>query len=588
MTITIKARPEEAGIGAALGAGLGLACSSVISVGMPSLIPSLSAGAWGFTQSSLAAALSVAGAVAGGVLAWRQERDSHERGYRYFPDYREASKHLQVDQRAQFSGAQRRGQVAGITMGGVQWARATEVGAGAINGVIGAGKSVFMIGLADQAIGRGDRVVIHDPKGEDYVERYWKDDGTVVLLGPWDRRAAVWDAGADLPDPADADEFASAVCGADAAAGQNKSFHDNAALVLGGVIRSHMVSGKPWRWADLRNAMAQGAEALVRQAAEGDAAIRTAMASVFSGGELERGDKIALNILTTASRWLANYSAVDAMDTSRPRFSLRRWLNGTDHQNVKVVIFNNNKRYKSQAAALFGAMVTVVSDVAGSPEQPHVSADAQNGIWCIFDEAPKMGPTALMRIGEIIDLGRSRGFRMWFVFQDKTQLDGILGQEKAKPLTAFLNTRVYLHSGGETSEAVARRLGDRDVGRIITTADGGAVAGKTKTVVPQAVLRADALAGLQVRRIEGPPPHGVEFVMEYGDKLGKLLQPFFNKSNSRASKYLPSETWRRGSLPGAGPAASNGSPELPLDEGNGATASDDPGDSGTDDDFINM
>jgi hypothetical protein len=55
----IKVRIEEIAAGAVLGASLGLAVSTPLAVGMPSLIPTFAAGAWGFVQSAIAFSLTV-------------------------------------------------------------------------------------------------------------------------------------------------------------------------------------------------------------------------------------------------------------------------------------------------------------------------------------------------------------------------------------------------------------------------------------------------------------------------------------------------------------------------------------------------
>ncbi|MGC9186056.1 MAG: type IV secretion system DNA-binding domain-containing protein [Thiomonas sp.] len=52
--------------------------------------------------------------------------------------------------------------------------------------------------IIDQAPSRGDHVLLHDPK-DDYTASLSPRD--IVLLGPWDARAAMWDVSADMDSP---------------------------------------------------------------------------------------------------------------------------------------------------------------------------------------------------------------------------------------------------------------------------------------------------------------------------------------------------------------------------------------------------
>src|SRR5699024_4505924 len=67
-------------------------------------------------------------------------------------------------------------------------------------------KTQILKRLITQIIARGDRLIIWDVKG-DYTADFGRTKGA-VLLAPWDRRAAAWDVGADVPGRADARELA--------------------------------------------------------------------------------------------------------------------------------------------------------------------------------------------------------------------------------------------------------------------------------------------------------------------------------------------------------------------------------------------
>lgn len=556
----IKVRAEEVLIGAVLGASFGLALAAPFAAGMPALIPSVSEGAWGFAQSLVAVTFAGAFAAIGAWMAARQERDSHVSGAQFFPNFKEARERLQAIETRQFSAAQAAGKVQGITIGGVQLSRTREVGHLYVVGLPGAGKTVLLTSIIDQALARGDRLILHDPKG-DFIERYY-DPTNTVLLGPWDERAAMWDASADIDSEALADEFGASVAGK--VEGQNKFFHDAAGLVLAGLIRSYQKGDRHWTWSDIDKALGTHPVDLVMQAERGNDKIKGVLPSAFLGGDMAPGERAAISVLATSSAWLANYARLDAADQKRQRFSLRRWLTREAHEETQIVILNAAALYQTACESLFGSMLSTVSATINSTVMPKLSADAAGGMCCVLDEFPQMGSTALQKIQQIAELGRDRGVRMVTALQDETQLEAKVGKEKAAPMLAVQSTRIYMRSSDKTADAVSKRIGEREILRIDTTAQDGATAGKTKRADKQQVIRPGDLLGLRVRTQE--PPQGVELVMHIEDTLGRLIQPFPERHATKAPRLVESETWRNGPpspvpMPAAAPAEITPTPD---------------------------
>ncbi|MBN8726423.1 MAG: type IV secretion system DNA-binding domain-containing protein [Xanthomonadales bacterium] len=134
----------------------------------------------------------------------RQREDAARRAWWKFPRMPLAeAKALATGQAAQYSERQRKGKAPGIKIGGVELARTQETRHIVVVGTTGSGKTALLTGLIDQALARGDRLVLHDPKG-DYSAKYYTPE-SVVLLGPWDERSAMWDAASDIATPALAD-----------------------------------------------------------------------------------------------------------------------------------------------------------------------------------------------------------------------------------------------------------------------------------------------------------------------------------------------------------------------------------------------
>ncbi len=540
----VKVRAEEMVIGALVGAGVGVAVASPLALGLPSLTPwAAGIGFVGAAQAWLLWVCILAGSGLGGWWSSRQERDSHVRGATYLPDYILAAERLQMAQRAQFSDAQAAGRLHGIKIGSVEFARSQEVRHIVANGLVGGGKTVLLTNIIDQVLARGDRVLIHDPKG-DYTRRYF-DPATSVLIGPWDARATMWDGAADIDSPALADEFAQACVGR--VQGENKSFYDNAAKVIAGLIKSHMVGGEHWTWSELAEALSRDPHDIAAQAAKGDPHVRGAVPSAFreDRGALTNGDSSTFSIISSGTRWIANYAAVSTPES--PRFSITRWLLGTDHEDVKAVFLNNNAQYKSAAAAIFGAVLQSAVAVVNSAAMPERGADAPHAMWAVLDELPQAGPAVLEAVQQLAELGRSRGIRCVLAFQDEAQLAAAIGEAKAKPMLAVQGTRIYLSCSDSTADAVSRRIGEREVNRIETMAENGATGGKTKHLVQSRVIEPSALMGLHINRAGRHP--GAEMVLQVQDNLGLLVEPFPENREPIADALVESYQWRFGTLP---------------------------------------
>lgn len=540
----VRAQAEEVLIGGLLGAAIGLALVAPLAAGLPDVNPFTAYGFWGFLQAAVLWGGAAIGAGWGGMLVARQERDSHLRGAQYFPDFERARSELQKLEGRQFSSRQKAHEVRGIQIGGVELSRGTETGHIYAVGLPRSGKTVLLTSIIEQVLERGDRLVVHDPKG-DFTARYFNPE-SCVLLGPWDERAAIWDASADIDSPALAGEFGASVAGK--VEGQNKSFHDAAGRLIAGLIRSYQREKAAWSWSDLRSGMEGLPLDLVRRAVLGDRGIRSVMPSAFSSNpELTTGERAVLGVLGGASGWIANYASIDTPARQASRFSVRNWMLGEAHTNTRVVILNSNSLYETAGEAIFGAILATISAAVSSAIMPERSADAPGSIWYILDEFPQLGAAALNQVQRIAEVGRSRGMRIVTALQDEAQLAAKVGREKAAPMLAVQSTKVYMRSSDLTADSVAKRLGRREVNRLETTAENGALAGKTVKLVEQQVIQPSDLLGLHVRSDD--EPNGVELILHLEDTLGRLVQSFPARRPDIAAPFLESEDWKRGSLP---------------------------------------
>jgi len=566
----ITVRVEEIILGALLGALAALAFVAPIIMmivgpfaGWLALLHPLSGGTL-FHEAlrGLALLAVLAGAIAGGWFAVHQEAVEHVRGAQFFADPDEAAGLMAAREWQRMSAAQRSGEIRGIVIGGVELARRTEVEHILDIGQPGSGKTeAFAFPLIDQAMARGDRLLIHDVKGDITAARY--DDSTCVLLGPWDNRAAIWDAAADFATPALIDEFAATVCDASAEkSGQNLSFHRGAAQLLGGLMRRALVHGKSWSWTDLAADLTLPPVALAQRAVEGDARVGgTVPRLVHATGptvELGTGEAAYFSILSGATQFVAQMAAVERARPDARRFSIRRWMLDEDANvdGVQVVILNNNAQYATISKAIFGAVLRVLSSLVSSAAMPEVSPD-EPGTWLVIDEGASAGGVVLRELSSLAAVGRSRGVRVVLGIQDEDQLAAEMGGiEQARPLLAMQGLRYYVRPSPRAAAELVRLVGEREIKRLETTANAGAVQGKTATIDRVPVLTTGDLTGLRaLKKDPRARTVNIDFVAYIGDQLFRLVYPATPARAPRAPAYIASAAWERGNLP-MPPAAS--------------------------------
>lgn len=542
----VKVRVEEIAIGALVGIGVGIAATSPLTMGLPSLNPiAAGIGAAGFAQAALLWTGASAGGAVGAWWAARQERDSHEDGHRYWANYSEAVKAMQPGQTAQFSSAQRAGKLHGINLGGLELARSQEVRHMPIIGTNGSGKTAVLDSIINQVQDRRERLLIHDPQG-DYTRRLFGKGGT-VLGGPWDARAHMLDIAADICTPALAHQFATALVGK--VEGDNKSFYQGAAALIEGLIVARLDTHQPWSWRDLVDDMrGTPQEVAARAALAGDAVdVRKAIPSAFPPSkQLERADQSKISIATEATRWIRSYAVIDRPDT--PRFSIRKWLLGTAHQDIHTLILNANGQYQDACESIFGAILSVLVALVNSAEMPSVSADVP-GLWLILDEHPQVGMNAMEMLQKASALGRKKGVRSLLAMQDDSQAAAEVGAQKAGAMLAVQGMRCYTNLSPQMASTIANQVGQRRINRIETTSENGAMAGKTKHLVSEPAILVSDFTGLHPI-IEGPNK-GVELIVWIGDRLGRLLVPFIPKPDPETlvPALVESEAWKFGVMP---------------------------------------
>jgi len=568
MSTKLQVRPEEIAAGAGIGALTGYVSAFVLLLAAGPVRGGWSffehaifqpeASAWHRGAHAVLWAAGLIGAGFGGCLASRQDAEQHVSGIRYIAKHEAAARALMAIERPRMSKAQRAGQRHGLTIAGVELSRSRETEHMLVLGLPGAGKTAaVMLPVIDQVLGRlGSRLLAHDSKG-DFTTIYF-DPRSAVLLGPWDARSAIWDAAADIDSPALSDEFAASICGV-ADAGQNAHFHRGAATLLGGLIRARIASGSGWTWSEIAADLASDPIAMIEKAAAGDPLVQSAFPSAFAparGGQIEltKAERDVISTLANASRLIMQLAAVDSGRPDAMRFSLRHWIARTAHTEIRLAILNNSALYANAAREIFGAMLAVVTASVSTALPPEKSSDDDDAIFVIIDEAKQLGAGGMGAVTTLEEVGRSRGVRVIVALQDQSQLAALVGAEKAAPMLAMQAVRVYLRSSPESSTQIIESLGRREIRRLTSTPDGGALHGKSSsTDTGLAVMSASDIAGLHVTKLRDNTAD-IEMLIGLQDVVGRVVANSGPRRREIAAHASPCPAWSRGTLPAPAPA----------------------------------
>lgn len=481
----------------------------------------------------------------------------------------------------------KRGAIPGLKLGQfIQISRQREVGHISVNGVPGGGKTVLFKYLLEQIVRHGDRLLIHDPKG-DYSAFLTQlmynpnakansesdtsdfEKAQAVIFGPWDDRSVWWDIGADITDPQLAQTFAKTLF---PTVQGDSAFWSDAARELMGAAISYLIKtkgtwygyrvnehgekvlvqnkGAGWGWNDLAELISSGADKIIDAAKQADPNIELLIAKKVEGSRGGADEKLKQNILATiASKigWILPYARSNEFDPAS-RFSITEWLKAEPrYANLKTVILQNNLTYSARAEQVFTAMMSAFQAYVCSADMPEISAD-QPGYYMLLDEYPQLGTGVSDVVKKTMELARSRGVRVIFAYQDESQLDAIFGAEEGRVQRSLQQVKVYCKSDRSTAKNLAQSLGDKRVIKVTDRMQSAKLEQQRQEVnIP--VARSDDFTGLKiVGKSEGSDDSratGAEIAVFCDDVGGKAIVSFTEMQDIRP-KTITSYRWQYG------------------------------------------
>jgi len=316
-----------------------------------------------------------------------------------------------------------------------------------ILGSIGGGKTQAIMPLMLAAQERGDRMIIHDTKG-DFTSNL---PGDPIIIAPWDTRSMSWNIAADCQTKQDARELATRLVP------ESKdpmwSFAARQILV-GFLISLQQQRGQEWGWRDLAALVPlPQPELLLLMAKYNPEGVRA----------VEEASKTTQSILITLSSYMSIvFDLADAWG-DKPvdqRISFLDWLADDTHQQ-RMLILQNSGRFSGLSRAYIGGIIGLLSSKINSPD---FEDSKTRKIWFFLDEFPQLGK--LENFSPLLEVGRSKGVRVVIGAQDMAQIQKLYGDEDAQSWASMVGTQIFARiNPGETADWVAKLVGDRIVER---------------------------------------------------------------------------------------------------------------------------
>ncbi len=325
-----------------------------------------------------------------------------------------------------------------------------------LEGGIGSGKTVIMRYLMQQAIARGDKVIIYDVKGD-----FGPTIKDRLLLNPFAKQTARWDISADVISEDQARQLAAMLIpsGVD---GERFWSQAGQALLAGVFIILLRTKPKAWTFLDAYRLLLTPMHQLVPLLRQH----YPVATQIVQGND----NNMEAGVVATAVAGVAPFLEPLALAWGEPGsmgdVSFRAWLSKPEDSSPNVLILQGSPEHQDAAAAWIRMAVNLMAGVVLSPALPDYGSQR---IWFFLDELPSLG--AIPRLKEIVDRGRSKGMRIVMACQNLYQLEGLYG-DWAKSADANFGIRIYGRMlVSQRSRDICNFVGDqiREVTRVQTT-----------------------------------------------------------------------------------------------------------------------
>lgn len=413
-------------------------------------------------------------------------------------------------------------------------------------GTQGAGKTGLLRAWIEQIIARGDRLIVHDVKGDVTAglpaERF-------ILVAPHDIRSAAWDIARDIADRPAALEFAARSI--KTAHGDTMWADGAKALFADAIVALIQRHGDGWTLRDLYELLTSPPDQFKAALVASGAASAELIAFDDSGVQ-----RTSMSLLITL--WVAVFTTLKplvdawAVVPKERCFSLRDWLRDGRHL-PRTIIIQKSAVYPELSALVGGLLVERLAGALLAPGRPR---NHGGKVALVLDELAELGH--LRRLPNLLSVGREVGVLTIAAVQDLGQLVEIYGETVARTLESRFGIKVVGRlTAGDTAERISKvMIGERLV-QFMTPSDDpqrpGACVRHRETHPVFPVERLETELGVRTERGRLLVRH---LVLGLGDPA--LVDTPFTSWPDRRPAVRPA-TWVRGAVrPPPQPGAATG------------------------------
>ncbi len=412
-----------------------------------------------------------------------------------------------------------------------------EVRSFSLVGSPGSGKTTVLNGMADQAIARGDRVLLFDFKG-DFTERI--PDGKRVLLSPWDARAVRWALGSDVSTEVQARLLSECLIPINPRDTQPMWGNASRAILRAELHRLMAERRGTWGFHDLGDALL--ADILCP---DSDRVVQNLVKRYNPEASRIVQDltsKTTLSVLIDQSAALGDTLLLSRFDrelkkAGRPLLPLRSYLSGEVRENGRPlpVLLPVHPDSKTLTSAFVSAVFALASSIV--THFPDAKPEDRR-IWFFLDEVPQAG--RIPPITDFLVTARSKGCRTVLGFQTPAQVAETYGEKTLEIWDNATSVKIFLQCvSTEAKKYVSQSIGEREILAFKKSDNIGIAPAHTGHTTNWVDDREKLVSPDEAASLLGPGKNGVTGIVQIaGCDPALLTWPFRNYPRAAEARRL--------------------------------------------------
>ena len=344
---------------------------------------------------------------------------------------------------------------------GIRIPETLEVRSFSLVGSPGSGKTTVLNGMVDQAIARGDRMLVFDFKG-DFTERI--PDRNKIVLSPWDARSRRWALGSDVSTEVQARLLSECLIPINPRESQPMWGNASRAILRAELHRLMAERTGTWGFHELGEALL--ADILCP---DSDEVVQTLVKRFNPEGSRivqDMTSKTTVSVLIDQSAALSDTILLSRFDlelkkAGRPFLPLRSYLSGETREigYSLPVILPVHPDSKTLTSAFVSSVFTLSSSIVTNFPDAKPSG---RRIWFFLDEVPQAG--RIPPITDFLVTARSKGCRTVLGFQTPAQVAEGYGEKTLEVWDNATGVKVFLQCvSPEAKKYVSQSIGEREI-----------------------------------------------------------------------------------------------------------------------------